>query len=928
MTACNSLSFKEELRKLITREKLQKQNLQLSDNKIDDLIDSIVEITMAKNSQKLKFPRTDAELTKEVLAELEIARKQEIKAILHDEIVVESAIERLADTEDPVGALQSFLVGTVQTFSKTGGIAKQKGSKLSIDTMQVTEKEQAVGLLQDDLENNNVLEIFRDEKMEETILDVGFKVLKDPTFKPTGPKEQAAAKIAKILIKQWEARSNVSKANGAYKGRAEDAFEEIFGLQGHDQATLYKADKDEWKKFMRDNMDTENAVFIDAEGAIDTRIDDTNIDKYLDELWDTITTGRNMIYSGDSYAFGNSGTNMFVRRMQNIVRKAFKGKRNLAAKESTPAQIKFKSGKAAKEYKDKYIKRSVVESVYNQVTGQANNNVLLRELGTNPRDQLVRIYSRVQSLVKSRIKAAREKQSKTTDKKEKAELEKEIVFQTKRLRTLDTGGQDFSASVSRQFAELDGSANIMDSGPNANVLAHASRSLRLIQTMSKLGQATISAFGDIAFQVGALTNSGMSGFEALGRTFGNLFDGFGGQSKIRRKYANSLGVGVQMFKGSLFAKVGVGENNFPGLLSRMQNQFFKFNLMSWWNDSHAIGMSFSFMHHLSSHKNKAFKDLMPQVRKTLEDYRLGEKEWDILRKYGIQKMEAEELMTVQDIRYEGDVKKDIDDIINSRSDSEFKDITTVIKGETKRYKYNKAEYLSTIRRRFTTMVNDTSRTGIMIPGAWEQAAIKRGTRAGSLEGEFIRQIMLFKTFPITVIRKAMGNKLYSQAYTGKKNYTGVSTLLVGSAILGALAIQTKEVLKGREPRKMLDERFALDSILQGGALGLYGDLLVGSRVGGRGPIEQIAGPGLVTLSDVLQGIQNTVNDPSKGPREITKLIKNNMPYQNLFYGKAIQDYLLYNFVIELSNPGYLRREEQRIMRDRGQQYFAPRMLQE
>jgi len=913
MTSCTSLSFKEELKKLIVREKLQKRNLLLSDDKIDSLIDNIVEITIAKNSQKLKFPRNDADLTQEVLAELDIARKTEIKAILHDTIAVESAVERISAAEDPVGALQSFLVGSVRTFDKKGDIAKQEGSKLSIDTMQVTEREQAVGNLQNELEEQNVLEIFRDEKMEEIILDVGYKILKDPEFKPTGPKEEAAVKIANILIKQWEARSKVSMDNAAYKGEAKDSFEEIFGLQGHDQTTLYKADKNEWKKFMKDNMDRENAVFINAEGGIQTRVTDKNIDGYLDELWDTITTGKNMIYSGDSYAFGNSGQNLFVRRMQNIIRKAYSGKGSLGAKESTPAQIKFKSGKAAKQYKDKYIKRSFVESVYNQVTGQTNNNVLLRELGTNPRIQLKRIYDRIEKEVRSRVK--------------NAEDPKERKFQSDQLKSLELDGQDFNRRTENWLAELDGRANQLAAGPNANIIAAASRNLRIIQVMSKLGQATISAFGDIAFQVSALTNAGMPGLSATAKAFGNILDGLGGQTKIRKKYANSLGIGIQAFRGSLLSKVGAGTDNFPGMMTRLQNQFFKFNLMSWWNDSHATGMSFTFMNHLASHKKVSFDKLMPEMKKTLEDYRIGEKEWDILRKYGIEKIEADDMMTVQNIKYEGDVKADIDAIINSRSDSNFQDISTVIKGEVQPYKFDKAKYLDTIKRRFTTMINDTSRNGVLIPGAWEQAAMKQGTRAGSALGEVTRQLMLFKTFPVTVIRKALGNKLYSQSYNGKKNYLGTITLIVGSSILGAMAIQTKEVFKGREPRDMLNVKFLLDSALQGGSLGIYGDTFLGNYQG-RSEIEQIAGPGINTLFDILTTLKTTAFNPEKAPREVTKLIKENLPYQNLFYGKAIQDYLLYNFIMEWSNPGYLRREEQRIMRDRGQSYMVPRMVQE
>jgi len=882
VTTCSSLSFKEELKKLLVREKLQKRNLLLSDDKIEDLIDSIVEITIAKNSKKLKFPRDDRELTKEVLAELDIARKMEIKSILHDAIVVESAVERIAAAEDPVGALQSFLVGTVMTYNKSGNVAKQKGSRLSIDTMQVTEKEQAMGNLQNELEEQNVLEIFRDEKMEETILDVGYKILKDPQFKPTGPKEEAAAKIANILIKQWEARSKVSRDNAAYKGSAEDSFEEIFGLQGHDQTTLYKADKDEWKKFMKNNMDTENAVFINSEGGIETRITDDNIDAHLDELWDTITTGRNMIYSGESYAFGNSGQNLFVRRMQNIVRKAYSGKGSLGAKESTPAQIKFKSGKAAKEYKDKYIKRSLVESVYNQVMGQTNNNVLLRELGTNPRNNLKNIYKRLDGIVRDRIKNA-------TDPKEKA-------FQTKQLQKLKKGTtDDFDSDTENWFAELDGSANQLAAGTNANIIASASRNLRIIQVMSKLGQATISAFGDIAFQVAALTNSGMPGLSATAKAFGNLLDGLGGQPKIRRKYANSLGIGIQAFRGSLLSKVGAGTDNFPGMMTRLQNQFFKFNLMSWWNDSHAIGMSFTFMNHLAKQKKISFDKLMPEMRKTLEDYRIGEKEWDILRKYGIEKIEADDMMTVQNIKYEGDVKADVDAIIDSRTDSAFQDMTTVIKGETQRYKFDKAKYLDTIKRRFVTMVNDTSRNGVLIPGAWEQAFMKGSSRAGSVSGEFRRQLMLFKTFPVTVVRKALLNKAFSKSYSGKKNYAGTAVLILGSSILGAMAIQTKEVFKGREPREF-DNRFILDSLLQGGSLGIYGDTLIGNYQG-RSPLEQLAGPGINTLMDILQLVQTTISDPEKLPRDVTKFIKENMPYQNLFYGKAIQDYLLYNFIM-------------------------------
>ena len=926
--SCDLGKLREALRKhLINVKGLQQDGQTLSGEGVTQLIDELVDIFVAKQSKKKMFDRSDSELTQEVLAEVRVAQDLQKKAILHDHITQETQLELISKADDPLGALEALLVGKIKTFDREGGLGPQTGSRNSIDTMQHTEREAELGALENDLKEANVLDIFRDTKMEQTIYTVGYKVLKDPEFKATGAKEKAAEKIARILIKNWEARANTSRKYAVHKSRSEDAFEEIFGLMGHDTTTLYKADKDEWKAFMRDNMDTENTVLVDHEGAVLRHDSAESMDIYLDNLWDTIVSGRNMIYNGESYNFANTGMNPFVQRIQNIVRKAYTGKRNVAAKESTPAQIKFKSGEAAKMYKDKYIKRSLVESVYNQITGQVNNNVLLRELGTNPNIAIRSMLNKTVSIVKDRIKKAQaeirelKKVRSAKNTKKIKSLEKEIGFSTKRLRASEV---EIESGLPRRFrhwmAELDGSANILEAGEFANHVAFYSRAVRVGQVMAKLGQATISAFGDIAFQVGALTNSGMSGTEALFRTIGNIFDGLGGQSKIRRKYANSLGLGIQMFKGSLFAKVGIGTNNYPGVLTRLQNQFFNLNLMSWWNDSHAIGMGFTFMNHIASHKNKSFDKLMPDVRKTLQDYRIGAKEWDILRKHAVKKFEGrDEIFSVMDMEFKGTLKDDINAAIKDASD--FKNIDTVIKGESLRFIRNPSDYLDTIKRRFTTMVNDTSRNGIMIPGAWEQALMKQGTKAGSGMGEFMRHAMLFKTFPVTVVRKAMLNKLYAKSYTGENNYMGMFTLILGSSILGMVAIQTKEAFKGRTPRAF-NARFVMDSIMQGGALGIYGDMVLGNMYG-RSLADQLGGPTASLAEDILEVLYADLN---KKPAELARLLKNNAPYQNLFYGRMIQDYLLYNWLFELSNPGYLQREERRIMRDSEQRYFVPRSM--
>ena len=943
MVACKTLDIREKIKTifstLLEKSPDGKQAQLMSGDRIDEMVDNMMSIFQAKYNKKKLFNSSDEELTAEVLKEVEIARQHELLVITKDAIKQEDVFQLISQAEDPLGALEALMVGKVKTFTKTGDLGSQEGSRLSIDTIQETQAEQAIGSIQNDLSEEKVLDVFTNIEMEETILDVGYKVLQDPNYKPVNAKEIAALKVAKVLIRQWEARSLESTKSGAYKSEAKDAYEEIFGLQGHDHATLYKADKDEWAKFMKENADLENTVLVDADGVARHIETPEQLDEYLDGLWDSITSGRNMIYDGDSYALGNSGTNVFLRSMQNIVRKSFSGRGNIGAKESTPSQIKFKNGKSAKAYKDKYIKRSLVESVYNQTNSQTRNNVLMAELGTNPKNQLKALVTRTKDLVTQRAAKARKKASqKETTKKEKIELEREIIFAKKRLANLKPGKGDTNLPTrfSRWMDELDGSSNQLDAGTYASHIAFYSRALRTIQVMSKLGSATISAISDISFQVGALTNSGMPGMKALGRTLGNIFDGLGSTPAERKKYANSMGVGIQAFKGSLLSKVGAGQDMGVGLLSRMQQQFFKFNLMSWWNDSHAIGMSFTFSNHVASHKKLSFNKLSGEFKKTLLDYRIGEKEWDILREHAVVRLETgEEIISVKDLNFEGKAKKDIQDIVKNKTPTGFDDVETTIKGNWQRTVRNPAEYLDTIKKRYVTMVNDTSRNGIMIPGAWEKAATKVGTQAGSFTGEIVRQAMLFKTFPITVYRKAMLNKLYSKSHTGKNNYAGTAMLFLGSSILGATAIQLKEITKGRSPRDMdptQNPEFWLQAALQGGAGGIYADLIIGTGVyPGQSIGDQLLGPGINTTFQAVGVLQQAGafafgSEDTTAIKDLSKLVKNNIPYQNLFYARAVQDMLLYNFILEQLNPGYLRREEQRIMSNDGQKYFAPRSL--
>jgi hypothetical protein len=110
-------------------------------------------------------------------------------------------------------------------------------------------------------------------------------------------------------------------------------------------------------------------------------------------------------------------------------------------------------------------------------------------------------------------------------------------------------------------------------------------------------------------------------------------------------------------------------------------------------------------------------------------------------------------------------------------------------------------------------------------------------------------------------------------------------------------------------------------MLQGGALGIYGDFLLGeSSRFGSSPLETAAGPTLGTASDLVELAQK-VRSGDDAAAQAFRLLVANTPFANLFYTRVALDYLILYRIQEALNPGYLRRMEQRIERENNQTFW-------
>ncbi len=232
-------------------------------------------------------------------------------------------------------------------------------------------------------------------------------------------------------------------------------------------------------------------------------------------------------------------------------------------------------------------------------------------------------------------------------------------------------------------------------------------------------------------------------------------------------------------------------------------------------------------------------------------------------------------------------------------------------------------------------INTESEFAVVTPGWKERARLHGDLQRGTVHGEITRSILQFKSFPWTFFLRGMDAVANMDGPSSKAAM--ISYLLVSTTLAGAMTMQTKEMLAGKDPRKMFDEdwyKFWGAAFVYGGALGFYGDFIYSANQTryGSGPVEALAGPTIGPLLElglvqplgaaraVLEG--NSGEDALRrlGAQSVTDL-KGFVPGGNAWYAKAALDHLVWQQVMESLSPGYMSSIRRRTQREYGQDWW-------
>lgn len=229
------------------------------------------------------------------------------------------------------------------------------------------------------------------------------------------------------------------------------------------------------------------------------------------------------------------------------------------------------------------------------------------------------------------------------------------------------------------------------------------------------------------------------------------------------------------------------------------------------------------------------------------------------------------------------------------------------------------------------VVLEETNVAVVEPGARERAAVYANLQRGTWKGELARSVFLFKMMPIAMLLRHWERGMSMPDRASRAGY--IAAMMATTTVLGMLAMQVDELLKGRDPANVnpfegkAGARNWVRALLKGGSLGIYGDFLFSEQTQhGQSPTAAMLGP-VIGLGEEMLGltqgnlVQLAQGKDTHAGAEVLKFAKGMTPFANLWYTKAATDHLLFNQLQELASPGYLARMRSRSQREFGQSFY-------
>ena len=435
------------------------------------------------------------------------------------------------------------------------------------------------------------------------------------------------------------------------------------------------------------------------------------------------------------------------------------------------------------------------------------------------------------------------------------------------------------------------------------VVSQVFQDMRNIQTAAKLGGAVLSSTTDMATIAATLHYNKLPYFDML-RNIGKQFDG------DTRAFLHSHGVIAEHLTSTL--NRWTGDHMTHSLTGRVAGSVMKLSLMNAWTDGLRNAFSMTMMGGMAKLGKTEWGKLTEWDRHLLERKGITEADWVVVNQAKPTDHQGREYLTPEAIKATGH--------------ADAAQVATKVLAFT----VDEAQF---------AVVNPDLATRAIVTGG--------GMPTGTVNGELMRTFAQFKSFPIAMMTRhwrrvfdtpqglegaPMGFGAESRAGGVANKIAVMAGLNLSLMMLGAVVLQNKALVQGKDPYDLTEQKFWMRALAQGGGAGYLGDLLF------KDPTEQRSSSAEQTIGTVLGPSAGAVAglagdlvvtnawEAAKGKdthfgAEAVRWANSQLPYANLWWTRGAYEHWFLFSAQEALNPGYLARMKQRAQKDWGQGYW-------
>lgn len=440
------------------------------------------------------------------------------------------------------------------------------------------------------------------------------------------------------------------------------------------------------------------------------------------------------------------------------------------------------------------------------------------------------------------------------------------------------------AAIQKVWSVVNGENSVpVLGGPFRTAVVKGLHGTRDVLVAAKLGKAVFAALGDMATVKVAKRFNGLpqtSRLLGMLRELNPLDAGdrqLSARLELGMRDATTTMMGLNRFlsqsHGPAFTKVlADGSMRVTGL-----NAFTEAG-------QHHFGKTF--LGELAASRGQSFDALNPVFRGAMERYGIDGAMWDKMRSAPIEAFRGREFMS-------GALVRQVDAFAAER-------MMDMVLSETAH-----AVQMTTVRGRALTEIG----------------------RPGTFAGEAGRSLFQFKGFTASFML-TQGMRLNAMDTLGI-GALYAARLAIGLTLFGAATLQLRQLSYGQDLRPMDGWEFWVDAMLQGGTIGIIGDV-VGSfkREGALGLGGIVSGPMVGAAGDVGKMTVGNIwraahGDETRVARDGLNVLRKNTPGSNTWYAATAFNRMVIDQLGELADPSYASgyRRLERTAREQGTDYW-------